>query len=30
MIVTLRRIAFKESYTIGKLYVDGNYFCDVY
>lgn len=29
MIVTLRRIAFKETYTIGKLYVDGNYFCDV-
>ena len=28
MIVTLRRIAFKETYTIGKLYVDGNYFCD--
>lgn len=26
MILTLRRIAFKESYTIGKLYVDGNYF----
>ena len=28
MIVTLRRIAFKETYTIGKLYVDGNYFSD--
>ena len=28
MILTLRRIAFKESYTIGKLYVDGNYFYD--
>lgn len=28
MIVTLRRIAFKESYTIGKLYVDGIYVCD--
>lgn len=28
MILTLRRIAFKESYTIGKLYVDGNYFSD--
>jgi hypothetical protein len=28
MIVTLRRIAFKETYTIGKLYIDGNYFCD--
>ena len=29
MILTLRRIAFKETYTIGKLYVDGNYFSDV-
>jgi hypothetical protein len=28
MIVTLRRIAFKPTYTIGKLYIDGNYFCD--
>lgn len=28
MIVTLRRIAFKETYTIGKLYVDGIYVCD--
>jgi hypothetical protein len=28
MIVTLRRIAFKPTYTIGKLYVDGNYFSD--
>lgn len=24
----LRRIALKETYTIGKLYVDGVYFCD--
>ena len=23
------RIAFKSTYTIGKLYVDGKYFCDV-
>lgn len=28
MIVTLRRVAFKPTYTIGKLYIDGNYFCD--
>lgn len=24
----LIRIAFKSTYTIGRLYVDGNYFCD--
>ena len=24
----LKRIAFKETYTIGKLYIDGVYFCD--
>lgn len=28
MIITLRRIAFKPKYTIGKLYIDGNYVCD--
>jgi hypothetical protein len=25
---TLRRIAKKEKYTIGKLYIDGIYYCD--
>lgn len=29
MEIKLVRIAFKETYTIGKLYVDGKYFCDV-
>ena len=29
MKIELVRIAFKETYTIGKLYVDGKYFCDV-
>ena len=28
MILTLKRIAFRYSYTIGKLYVDGVYVCD--
>lgn len=28
MRLTLIRIANKETYTIGKLYVDGKYFCD--
>ena len=29
MRIELVRIAFKSTYTIGKLYVDGKYFCDV-
>ena len=29
MKIELVRIAFKSTYTIGKLYVDGIYFCDV-
>ena len=29
MKIELVRIAFKETYTIGKLYVDGKYFSDV-
>lgn len=29
MKLTLRRIAFRDTYTIGKLYIDGTYFCDV-
>ena len=29
MRIELVRIAFKNTYTIGKLYVDGKYFCDV-
>ena len=28
MELTLRRIARKDTYTIGRLYVDGEYFCD--
>lgn len=28
MKIKLVRIAFKDTYTIGKLYVDGVYFCD--
>jgi hypothetical protein len=28
MILTLSRIALKETYTIGKLYIDGCFFCD--
>ena len=29
MKIELIRIAFKDTYTIGKLYVDDTYFCDV-
>lgn len=29
MKLRLRRIALKDEYTIGKLYIDGEYFCDV-
>lgn len=28
MKLTLNRIALRSTYTIGRLYVDGNYFCD--
>ena len=28
MELLLRRIAHRDSYTIGKLFVDGSYFCD--
>lgn len=28
MILTLKRIAFRDTYTIGKLYIDGKWFCD--
>ncbi len=28
MKLTLKRIAFRPTYTIGKLYIDNNYFCD--
>lgn len=28
MKLTLKRIAFRQTYTIGKLYIDDNYFCD--
>lgn len=28
MKLTLRRIAKKSKYTIGRLYIDGDYFCD--
>lgn len=28
MRLTLKRIALRDSYTIGKLYVDSHYFCD--
>lgn len=28
MKLTLKRIALKPTYTIGKLYIDDNYFCD--
>lgn len=28
MIITVRRIARKAKYTIGRLYIDGAYFCD--
>ena len=26
--MTLKRVALKDTYTIGKLYIDGQYFCD--
>ena len=28
MQILLKRIAKKDTYTIGKLYIDGEYFCD--
>lgn len=28
MKLTLKRIALRSTYTVGRLYVDGNYFCD--
>jgi len=28
MKLLLKRIAKKDTYTIGKLYIDGKYFCD--
>lgn len=28
MKITLKRIALKNTYTIGKLYIEGEYFCD--
>lgn len=28
MKLTLKRVALKPTYTIGRLYVDGKYFCD--
>lgn len=28
MNLTVKRIAKKDTYTIGKLYIDGEYFCD--
>ena len=28
MKIELKRVALKETYTIGKLYIDGVYFCD--
>jgi len=28
MKLTLKRIALKDTYTIGKLYIDDDYFCD--
>lgn len=28
MKIILKRIALKNTYTIGKLYIDGEYFCD--
>ena len=28
MKLTLKRIALKPTYTIGRLYIDNNYFCD--
>ena len=28
MKITLKRVALQDTYTIGKLYIDGQYFCD--
>ena len=28
MKLTLKRIALRDTYTIGRLYIDGVYFCD--
>lgn len=28
MKITVKRVALRQTYTIGKLYVDGNYYCD--
>lgn len=28
MKLQLKRIALQDTYTIGKLYIDGEYFCD--
>lgn len=28
MKLTLKRIAFRDTYTIGRLFIDGAYFCD--
>ena len=28
MEMTLKRVALRDTYTIGKLYIDGSYFCD--
>ena len=28
MEIVVKRIALKPTYTIGKLYIDGEYFCD--
>ena len=28
MEITLKRVALRDTYTIGKLYIDGSYFCD--
>jgi hypothetical protein len=28
MNIEIRRIAHKETYTVGKMYIDGQYFCD--
>ena len=28
MEILVKRIAKKETYTIGRLYIDGKYFCD--
>lgn len=28
MTLKIKRVAFRDTYTIGRLYVDGKYFCD--